>query len=195
MLWRKVELSLQNMDEMLLERLLSVLTEEERKNIAARLETDQACYHYFLEKLEKKNTYRNTAELTEEIARELEGYTPMSRDFYTVLGEFVDREHLKDPEVYRAIGMHRNQWSRLKQRGKRTSKAFILKLCIVLKLDLYEANYLMALAGYTFVPDDKRDYIICTCLRERNYDPFTVDALLVSQDEEPLFSEDDQERI
>ncbi|MDO5422383.1 MAG: hypothetical protein Q4F41_01490 [Eubacteriales bacterium] len=181
-------------EEILLERILDVLTEEEQKSIAARLETDQASYHAFLEKLEKrKHPYKSTQSLAREITEELEEYHPLSRNFCTVLGEFTDRAHMKDPEVYRAIGMHRNQWSRIKQKGKRTSKTFILKLCIVLKLDLYEANYLMALAGYTFVPDDRRDYVICKCLREKNYDPCSIDTLLLSQDEEPLFSEDDQE--
>ncbi|MEI3198887.1 MAG: hypothetical protein V8S12_00240 [Lachnospiraceae bacterium] len=47
----------------------------------------------------------------------------------------------------------------------------------MLKLDLFESNYLLALAGYTFVPDQKTDCIICRCLQDGRYDPMEVDEL------------------
>lgn len=185
---------MRNMDGILLEEILSFLKEEELDALGERLRADQACYQYFLEKRRAAGMpVKNTEELVNRIASEMEQHTALARNFNAVLGEFIDRANMKDPEVYRAIGMHRNKWSRMKQDGHRRDKVFILKLCIILRLDLYEAYYLLSLAGYTFVPDDRRDYIVCRCLREKIYDPFEVDLLLDSQKEAPLFSEDSRE--
>ena len=175
---------MQNMDTVLLDRILEVMTQEEKESVLSRLKTDPASYHAMQQKLDLKKE-----ELAGEITEELREYQPLSRDFYSILSDFIKRADMQDPQVYRAIGMHRNQWSRIRQKGKHTSKHFILKLCLVLKLDLFESNYLLALAGYTFVPDQKTDYIICRCIRDGRYDPMEVDELLVSMGEAPLFSE------
>ena len=184
---------MQNMDTVLLDRILEVMTQEEKESVLSRLKTDPASYHAMQQKLDlKKETCQeqeSIEELAGEITEELREYQPLSRDFYSILSDFIKRADMQYPQVYRAIGMHRNQWSRIRQKGKHTSKHFILKLCLVLKLDLFESNYLLALAGYTFVPDQKTDYIICRCIRDGRYDPMEVDELLVSMGEASLFSE------
>lgn len=111
--------------------------------------------------------------------------------FFEVLIHFVDRAEMTDPEVYRAAGLNRTLWYRLRDNpDARTSKANILKLGLILHLDYLELYYLLALGGHPFAPAcDRTDLVVATCIRDGVYDPFEVDSRLDRAGRPTLFSE------
>ena len=76
---------MQNMDTVLLDRILEVMTQEEKESVLSRLKTDPASYHAMQQKLDlKKETCQeqeSIEELAGEITEELREYQPLSRDF------------------------------------------------------------------------------------------------------------------
>jgi len=111
--------------------------------------------------------------------------------FFCEIIKFVDRAGMKDSHVYKAIGMQKDLWYRMRNNEKaRTKKENILKLVIVLRLSFWEAYYLIALAGYSFVPGiDETDGIIRDCLLNNIYNPVKVDEMLDDKGLPVLFSE------
>ena len=182
-------------EEVLLEKLLQMLSAQQldalREQVAANPVLRQRLENSLARRQEDDGVYFPTS--TDQLVADVEYYLgetmAPSVNFYSLLSQFIDREKKKDPEVYRAIGMHRNTWSRIKKRGARTDKRFILRLCFILKLSLAEADYLLALAGYTFIPDNITDLIVRYCLNRKIWDPFVLDSLLVTENQPSLFSE------
>ncbi len=115
-----------------------------------------------------------------------------SRAFFEELIRFVDRAEMTDPEVYKAAGLNRTLWYRLRDNpNAHTSKRNILKIGLVLRLDYLELYYLLALGGHPFAPIcDGTDMVIALCLRDGVYDPFEVDSRLIEAGELALFSEE-----
>lgn len=169
------------LDANLLRNLLLFMNEDEHRSIEDRLKEDPVCYRYYLEKMQEVRHEKDNAAVQQ--------YDGVGKDFFGVLCSYIDRSGLKDSMVYGKIGMHRNQWYKIRKREKRAGKAFVLKLCIVLRLDLYEANYLMLLAGYFFIPGNQTDYIVCDCLKEKIYDEAEIDERLAQAGEQTLFSD------
>ena len=100
--------------------------------------------------------------------------------FPMVLQKFLDKKGFKKyTEVYRPIEMKQDTFSSI-LRGKYdyVDKKNVLKLCIGLKLNLEEAEELMASAGYTFSPAIMVDVVIKACIVNRCYSPVLVDIEL-----------------
>jgi len=111
--------------------------------------------------------------------------------FSEVIG-FAERINLTDAQVYNAIGMNRSLWYRMRDNpDARTKKSNVLKLAIVLRLSFWEAFYLIALAGYSFVPGiDKTDETIARCLMSEEYAPDKIDEMLDENGCDTLFAEE-----
>ena len=180
---------------LLLDKLLQMLSSQQidalREQVAANPVLRQRLENSLARRKEDDGVYFPTS--TDQLVADVEYYLGETRapsvNFYSLLSQFIDREKKKDPEVYRAIGMHRNTWSRIKKRGARTDKRFILRLCFILRLSLAEANYLLALAGYTLIPDDITDLIVRYCLDRKIWNPCVLDSLLVTENQLAVFSE------
>ena len=112
--------------------------------------------------------------------------------FFSEVLRFAERAGMADSQIYNAIGMNRSLWYRMRDNADaRTKKSNVLKLAIVLRLSFWEAYYLIALAGYSFLPGvDRTDEIIARCLFEMTYDPASIDEMLVDGGCEALFSEE-----
>lgn len=124
-----------------------------------------------------------------ESARQSSG---QDRTFFQELIRFVDRAEMTDPEVYRAAGLNRTLWYRLRDKpDARTSKQNVLKIGLVLHLDYLELYYLLALGGHPFAPAcSGTDLVIAVCLQKGIYDPLEVDSRLYKAGEPTLFSEE-----
>jgi predicted XRE-type DNA-binding protein len=108
-------------------------------------------------------------------------------EFFKELLKFVDRAQMNESQVYNEIGMNRALWYRLRDNKEaRTSKQNVLKLVIVLKLDYWEAFYLISLAGFSFMTS-QTDYVVAFCLSRNIYDPFQVDELLEENGQNAIF--------
>jgi len=113
-------------------------------------------------------------------------------NFFSEILKFADRIGLTDSQVYNAIGMNRSLWYRMRNDSEaRTKKENVLKLVIVLRLNFWEAFYLIALAGYSFLPGiNETDEIVAQCLLEKIYNPEEVDKILYGKCYKTLFTEE-----
>ena len=113
------------------------------------------------------------------------------REFFQEIIRFADRAGLTDSQLYNTIGLNRSLWYRLRDdKSARTKKSNVLKLVIALRLNFWEAFYLIALAGYSFTPGiDETDRVVASCLLRGDYDPEKVDRLLDDDGLETLFAE------
>ena len=104
---------------------------------------------------------------------------------------FADRAHMTDPQVYNSAKMNRALWYRIRDnKDAKPRKRTVLKIALVLHLNYWELNYLVNLAGFSFLPrHDKTDSIITQCVMQNIYDADTIDELLHENGEETLFSE------
>ena len=119
------------------------------------------------------------------------GETQREATFFSELVKLADRIGMTDAQVYNAIGMNRSLWYRMRDnKDARTKKENILKLVIVLQLSFWEAFYLIALAGYSFVPGvNKTDEVVAYCLFHKIFTPESVDEMLYEKGCETLFNE------
>lgn len=60
---------MQNMDTVLLDRILEVMNQEEKESVLSRLKTDPASYHAMLQKLDLKKDVSLEPESIEKLAR------------------------------------------------------------------------------------------------------------------------------
>jgi len=119
------------------------------------------------------------------------GDTERNATFFGEVVRFTDRAGMTDSQVYNAIGMNRSLWYRMRDDADaRTKKSNVLKLAVVLKLSFWEAVYLIALAGYSFLPgNNDTDKVVSDCLMKGVFDPQAVDAALYEKTGNTLFSE------
>jgi len=112
--------------------------------------------------------------------------------FFSEVIRLVDRAGVTEPYVYKAIGLNRSLWYRMRDDERaRTKKGNILKLVIVLQLSFWEAVYIIALAGYSFTPGvDGTDKVVRDCLIAGTYDPEVVDQMLYDGGLKALFAEE-----
>ena len=107
--------------------------------------------------------------------------------FSEVVLQRIDQLKLKDSEVYRAAGIQRQVFSRLRSNKNYTpKKETALALAIVLRLSVESAEYLLSLAGFTFRPNSGRDIIVKICLENHMYDLMAVNNILYEFLFEPL---------
>ena len=116
---------------------------------------------------------------------------PRGKTFFQELTGFAARENMTDSQLYNAVGMHRTRFYVLRdKKDASVKKKLCLKLCIVLRLSVYETIYLMALAKHSFSPGvDRTDEIVNHCLQSGIYSPEKIDELLYDNGLETLFSE------
>ena len=107
-----------------------------------------------------------------------------------VLEKYIDKKGFKKhAEIYKPIFMKSDTFSSI-LRGKYefVKKENVLRLCVGLKLNVEEAEELMASAGFLFSPGLVRDVVIKTALKAQCHDPFAIDIELEENNTPTLFS-------
>ena len=107
----------------------------------------------------------------------------MDASFSDTLLALVDAHGLSDPQVYRAAGMSRQHFSKIRSDASyRPTKRTVLALAIALELDLPETQTLLERAGFALSHASKQDLVVEYCVTHGIYDIMQVDALLYAFD-------------
>lgn len=99
--------------------------------------------------------------------------------FTTVLLHFVDVSGKSDSEIYKAAGISRQLFSKIRSAGSyHPKKETVFSLCLALRLGEEEARMLLCLAGFSFSSAYPLDNIVLFCLKNHLYQPELVNGLL-----------------
>lgn len=111
----------------------------------------------------------------------------VNRSFSDTLIRLINREGMRDSEVYKAAGIDRRLFSKIiSNRDYKPSKNTCIALALAMKLDIDDANEFISRAGYTLSHSIKRDLVIEYCIREKEYSVMYVNELLHRLGMEPL---------
>jgi hypothetical protein len=89
--------------------------------------------------------------------------------------------------VYQDANLDRKLFSKIrKDKLYRPSKATAVSLALALHLSIYDAEDLLARAGYAFSPAEKADVIVQYCFEHKIYDIIEVNEILNSYGEKPF---------
>ena len=139
---------------------------------------DPALYEEFCKLLcEKGPDGATISEIAREIRADRDAADQNTEPFFAKMFEYMKKKGLTDPDVYKHVGMHRNNWNRFIKTQGTTSHENYLKICVALKLDYYQAVSLLALARVGF-SQDITDRVIAKCLNAKIYDTYKIDELL-----------------
>lgn len=107
----------------------------------------------------------------------------MDASFSETLFALVDARGLSDPEVYRAAGISRQHFSKIRSNpAYRPTKPTVLALAIALHLDLEETGLLLERAGFALSHASKTDLVVEYCILHDIYDIIEVDSILYACD-------------
>lgn len=104
----------------------------------------------------------------------------LSESTWELLMAFMrERHNLKHSIAYTLADISAATFHRIQK--AHPQKEILLKLGIVLQLSLEEMNALLASAGFTFNPSDKRDVLIKKCFQERVLNTIDINAVLYKE--------------
>lgn len=99
-------------------------------------------------------------------------------NFYYILLEFIKKNNFKGLSgFYRFIPLDRNEWNKI-ARGNIPDKRIVLIILVILKVNLYEAEYLMNLAGYSFQENNRTDAVILYIIKNGFFKNIDTDETL-----------------
>ena len=108
--------------------------------------------------------------------------------FQEKLLRYIDSSGMKDPEVYKAMGMTKQNFSKIvSNKNYQPKKDTAMLFCIILKLDYEKSDDLLSSAGYSFSPSSRRDLAIECFIKNNIYDLIEIDNFLVSQNYPQLY--------
>lgn len=81
-------------------------------------------------------------------------------------------------EVYHRANITKQTFSKICKPGSRTTKSMVFAMAIALKLNIDEANDLLAHAGYAFAGGEVQDVIVRSFILAGNYDIYQLNAFL-----------------
>ncbi|MCH4157382.1 MAG: macro domain-containing protein [Acidaminococcaceae bacterium] len=117
----------------------------------------------------------------------LPGMPHLLPGFAETLFKLIKERGLSEIEVYQRANLDRKLFSKIrKARQYKPSKATALSLAIALQLSVYDAEDLLARAGYAFSPAVKADVIVQYCFEKKIYDIIEVNEILGSYGEKPF---------
>ena len=109
----------------------------------------------------------------------------LGKSFVDRLLELIDRENLRDRDVYHAAGIDRKLFSKIRSnRLYHPSKDTAIALAVALRLPYAEAEDLITRAGYSLSNSSKRDVLIEFCLKARRFTLRDINDLLYELGEE-----------
>jgi hypothetical protein len=111
------------------------------------------------------------------------------------LGAYIrEKAHRRDMVTYRPAFFERGQisrdyWSRLLNDEVKASKEKLLRVAILLRLSVDDAEAMLEKAGYALSPSILRDVALTFCLQRRMYDFVKIEALLADHQVQSLFND------
>lgn len=111
----------------------------------------------------------------------------MDDTFAVRLLKLIDKKGMSEVACYKAANVSRQTWYKImNEKDYRPSKNTVICFAISLHLTYDETQALLATAGYILSGSILFDKIIAYCIREGNYDIFSINAMLYSYDAECL---------
>ncbi|MBP5608475.1 MAG: hypothetical protein J6X66_09450, partial [Lachnospiraceae bacterium] len=102
-----------------------------------------------------------------------------SLSFQNHLLKLIMEKDIDNATVYKSSNVTKGAFSKiLCGDTKKPQKKTVLGFCIGLKLDMEEAEALLASADMAFNPYNKRDRLVIQCIRHGQYDIRKVNAML-----------------
>ena len=103
----------------------------------------------------------------------------VGESFQERLLRFIDERGLSDPDVYKAANVDRKLFSKIRcNKDYIPRKKTIEALALALKLNLDDAQDLLAAAGFRLTDSSRADLIVMYCLENKIYNLYEVNALL-----------------
>ncbi len=116
--------------------------------------------------------------------RQMPGLLP---GFSETLFKLINERGVSQVKVYQDANLDRKLFSKIrKDKLYRPSKATAVSLALALHLSIYDAEDLLARAGYAFSPAEKADVIVQYCFENKIYDIIEVNEILNSYGEKPF---------
>ena len=107
--------------------------------------------------------------------------------FHERLFSLIDGRGMTDAEVYRRAGLDRKLFSKIRTNpAYHPRKNTVMAICLALRLEIGEAEDLLARAGYAFSPGSKGDLIVKFFIEHRVYDTEAVNFMLEEYGESAL---------
>lgn len=119
-------------------------------------------------------------------ASTLDAYIASEREssFRELLWYFIRRDGRNEPEIYRAAGINRVKFSRIRSNADyKPDKVTAISLAIALRLNLDDTEKLLGSAGLALSHSNKFDLIIRFYLKDGDADPFRINNALYTYDQ------------
>ena len=100
--------------------------------------------------------------------------------FQKLLFQYIDSKGLKDSDVYNKVNIDRRLFSKIRNESYHPSIDTIILLALSLELTEEELDKLLNSASYTLPKNNVRDLIIRFCFKEKIYNLFEMNDLLLS---------------
>ena len=112
---------------------------------------------------------------------------PEEQTFSQAVLKLIDAKGMTDVETYKRSNIDRRLFSKIRSKANYSPrKSTVLALCVGLKLNVREAQDLLARAGFAFSPCDRRDLIVRYFLESGDHDIAKVNGALYDFDQELL---------
>lgn len=171
----------------LLKMVLSEMSQKELDSLLNLhgLETEMGKeLHTFLRREDVDQLMKNRFSLNSSVI-------PHPDTFKLAIFRFLERQGLRESSLYKQCSIEKDHYYQVRDgKIKRYKhKGLFFQFALVLRLDYYEAVYLLNLAGHHFMPwMYMRDYIIAFCLYHQKYDFDEVSDLLEKYGAESLYT-------
>ena len=108
----------------------------------------------------------------------------MDASFSDTLLALVDARGLSDPQVYRAAGMSRQHFSKIRSnRHYQPKKQTVLALAVALELSIDDTRLLLERAGFALTHADERDVIVEYFIEHGTFDIYEINLALYAFDQ------------
>lgn len=111
----------------------------------------------------------------------------LDESFSEAVLRIIREKNLNDPDVYKKAGLDRKLFSTIRSKKNYVpSKKTAVALCIGLELDLEQSNELLMKAGFTLSHSNLFDVIIEYFIKNKKYDLYDINVVLLENDQELL---------
>lgn len=133
----------------------------------------------------------STQENEIEIGNFLKSESKNSQSFYQYLTVCLEKSEFKtDADFYNYIGMSRQTFSKIRKNNAVISRDNALLMAVGLRLNYSEAVDFLNNAGYAFRKGNRREAIISYVMKNKKYDLWEMEEILLSFNEKPLLDID-----